>query len=220
MHRWPIALAASMALVGVVSAPGLALAGGHHRHHHRHQGGHGAPVFVGPIVTEPFFQHPFIARPFFDGLVARPFVPFGVVTSPVVVFTPPPVVYSPPPIVYSPPPVVYYPPPPPAPPRPPIPTIIEYPHGRYELRGDGVTAPYRWVWIPNPPPPPPPPTAPPEAPQGTPPTTPESAPAAPSVHSQIHSWTDERGVTTWTDSEQKVPERYRAKPKRGPANSI
>ncbi len=47
----------------------------------------------------------------------------------------------------------------------PYPTVIQYPHGRYELRGDGVRAPYQWVWIPNPPPPPPvgpPPPAPPQ----------------------------------------------------------
>ncbi|MFQ5792614.1 MAG: hypothetical protein ACE5JI_19250 [Acidobacteriota bacterium] len=39
---------------------------------------------------------------------------------------------------------------------PPQPSVIYYPHGRYELRGDGVTTAYQWVWIPNPPPPPPP----------------------------------------------------------------
>ncbi len=44
----------------------------------------------------------------------------------------------------------------------PAPTVIHYPHGRYELRGDGVTVAYHWVWIPAvpPPPPPPPPAAP------------------------------------------------------------
>jgi len=31
---------------------------------------------------------------------------------------------------------------------------VEYPHGRYELRGDGMGTPYRWVWVPNAPPPP------------------------------------------------------------------
>jgi hypothetical protein len=46
----------------------------------------------------------------------------------------------------------------PAPPPPPVyPTVVQYPHGRYELRGDGVTTLYQWVWLPNPPPPPPPP---------------------------------------------------------------
>src|SRR5262249_33085574 len=46
-------------------------------------------------------------------------------------------------------------PPPPPPPPPPMPSVIEYPNGRFELRGDGVASPYNWVWIPNPPPPPP-----------------------------------------------------------------
>jgi len=40
-------------------------------------------------------------------------------------------------------------------PPPSVPTVVQYPHGRYELRGDGVTTQYQWVWIPNPPPPPP-----------------------------------------------------------------
>lgn len=38
---------------------------------------------------------------------------------------------------------------------PPLKTEVVYPHGRYVLRGDGVSVAYRWVWIPNPPPPPP-----------------------------------------------------------------
>lgn len=49
----------------------------------------------------------------------------------------------------------------PPPPPPSLPTVVQYPHGRYELRGDGVITAYHWVWIPNPPPPPPaPPVAP------------------------------------------------------------
>jgi hypothetical protein len=47
-------------------------------------------------------------------------------------------------------------------PRPavaPSPSVVHYPHGRYELRGDGISVAYQWVWIPNPPPPPPPPAA-------------------------------------------------------------
>jgi hypothetical protein len=43
---------------------------------------------------------------------------------------------------------------------PPSGTVVQYSHGRYELRGDGVAVPYAWVWIPNLPPPPPPPPAP------------------------------------------------------------
>jgi hypothetical protein len=33
-------------------------------------------------------------------------------------------------------------------------TVVEYPHGRYVLRGDGIHVAYRWVWIPNAPAPP------------------------------------------------------------------
>jgi len=47
----------------------------------------------------------------------------------------------------------------PLPPPPPVPTVVHYPHGRYELRGDGLAMAYHWVWIPNPPPPPPAPPA-------------------------------------------------------------
>jgi hypothetical protein len=27
-------------------------------------------------------------------------------------------------------------------------TVVQYATGRYELRGDGVTVPYYWVWLP------------------------------------------------------------------------
>src|SRR2546428_13029657 len=52
---------------------------------------------------------------------------------------------------------------------PPYPTVVQYPHGRYELRGDGIQMPYQWVWIPNPPLPPPPPAAAPAPPPAPPP---------------------------------------------------
>jgi hypothetical protein len=62
---------------------------------------------------------------------------------------PPPAVYAPPPPVYA------------TPPRPPaISREVMYAHGRHVLLGDGVRAPYQWVWVPNPPagaPPAPPP---------------------------------------------------------------
>jgi hypothetical protein len=65
------------------------------------------------------------------------------------------VVYST--VVYPAPAVYYYPAPvvtaPPA-----VPTVIQYPHGRYELQLHGQQ--YVWVWIPNVPPPPPAPPAP------------------------------------------------------------
>lgn len=69
------------------------------------------------------------------------------------------IVYQPvavqPAVVYAvPPPVVV------AAPAPPAvqPTVVQYPHGRYELRLQGQQ--YVWVWIPTVPPPPPPPPLP------------------------------------------------------------
>jgi hypothetical protein len=60
---------------------------------------------------------------------------------------------------YYPPPVVYTVPPS----QPAVPLVqreVVFPHGRYVLRGDGMTEPYQWLWVPNPPatPVPPPPT--------------------------------------------------------------
>jgi len=54
-------------------------------------------------------------------------------------------------VIYETPAVVYTAPAPPA----PYPTVVQYPHGRYELRWAGQQ--YVWVWIPATPPPPPPP---------------------------------------------------------------
>jgi outer membrane protein OmpA-like peptidoglycan-associated protein len=45
-------------------------------------------------------------------------------------------------------------------PNPAQPTVIQYPHGRYELLGDGIATAYQWVWIPNPTIPPSPPSTP------------------------------------------------------------
>jgi hypothetical protein len=99
-------------------------------------------------------------------LASRPVYAAPAVVYPAPVYLPPPVYYSSP-VVYSPPvyystPVTY------ATPavtvvQPATPRVVRYPHGRYELRGDGVTTAYQWVWIPAvpPPPPPPPPAAPP-----------------------------------------------------------
>src|SRR5437667_8077660 len=96
-----------------------------------------------------------------------------------------------------------------APTPPPMRRVIDYPEGRYELQGDGVTSPYVWVWVPNPPSappsPPPPPVAPP-APQ-EPPLT-QTGPRTPNV---IYQWVDDQGVVHWTDDRQRVPERFRSK---------
>ena len=101
--------------------------------------------------------------------IFAPFIIVGEVlahTVPRVVVAPAPVYYQPAP-VYQAPAAAYY-PPPPAYSAPPAyahqayaepasaqPRVIQYPHGRYVLRGDGAVTAYHWVWIPNPPIPPP-----------------------------------------------------------------
>ena len=110
---------------------------------------------------------------------------------------------------------------PPMPPPPPMPTVVEYPMGRFELRGDGMTSPYNWVWIPNPPPPPPvaaptggPFYAPPGAAYGPPgPVLSEDRPSLdrPSFSSRrLYRWTDENGVINVTDRLDAVPLKYRS----------
>jgi hypothetical protein len=87
---------------------------------------------------------------------------YGGYYSSVVYAAPPPAVtyYAPPGVAYGAP-VTYAAPPPAtyAPAPAPVRNEVVYAHGRYVLRGDGVTTAYQWVWIPNPPPPPPPPPA-------------------------------------------------------------
>ena len=102
-------------------------------------------IIVGSILSPLVYQPPVYAYP------------PPVIQRPVVAQQP---VYAAP--AYAPPPPVYAsrtvaPPPPPASHS----NTVQYPHGRYELRGDGVRTAYQWVWIPNAPPPPPPPAAPP-----------------------------------------------------------
>jgi hypothetical protein len=88
------------------------------------------------------------------------------------------------------------------------PSVIEYPEGRYELRGDGVSTPYSWVWIPNPPAGPPAPTSPPTAPA-------PSSGDRPSVRrSQLYRWLDAQGVVHLTDNADAVPEQFRKQTKR------
>jgi len=129
-----------------------------------------------------------------------------VFASPVVYAVPP--VYDAPP-AYDPGPPVYYPPPvsytapvenvvvyAPSPAPPPMPTIVEFSTGRYELRGDGITTAYVWVWIPNPP------TAPPSLVP-----IPEDPPRA--SLQPLYRWTDEAGVAHWTDRRDAVPEQHR-----------
>lgn len=85
------------------------------------------------------------------------------------------------------------------------PAVIEYPGGRYELRGDGVTVPYNWVWIPNPPSGPPAPAPPPTA----------SGPSDQSSarRSKLYRWVDEQGVLHMTNNADVVPQQFRKQTK-------
>lgn len=193
MTRARIVVAAGF-IVGVVAAAMPAPAVAEQRHHHRAR--------LGPDASrhrDRDTRHHGHHRHHFP----RPIVTF---------YSPPSVVYytyyTPPPVYYAPP-VVYQAPPPVYAPAPAIPRVVEYPTGRYELRGDGVTTPYDWVWIPNPPPAPP-------ALVDPPPVTRQSTPVAvmPSAPREAFRWTDEHGVTTWTDRLDSIPERYRAQVQR------
>lgn len=95
-----------------------------------------------------------------------------------------------------------------APSPPPTPSVIQYPSGRWELRGDGLTIPYRWVWIPNPPTAPP--SAPPSGAEPVAPPPPASSRPEPPGNTRIYRWTDGQGVLHLTDRLDTVPERYRA----------
>ena len=135
---------------------------------------------------------------------------FGVVVAPpVVVYSWPPVFYAAPPYygaqVVGPAAVYNLPAYGQSAPAPPVPRVVEYPTGRYELRGDGISAPYTWVWVPNPPPPP---AAPPTAP---PPGAPMSGAAPPVRRAQVYRWVDEHGVVHLTDHAEGVPRRFREK---------
>ncbi len=164
-------------------------------------------------------QHPhrFHHRPLGARVFVAPFVPFVSYGAPSVVYAAPPILYSaPPPVVYqappsygsapiyAPPPTVYAPPSAPAS-APAVQQDVEllrrevvFPSGRYVLRGDGVSAPYTWVWIPNPP------SAP---PNGSPASVGEDT-------RPLYAWTDTNGVTTWTDRLSKVPPEHRAAARR------
>lgn len=85
------------------------------------------------------------------------------------------------------------------PPVPPEPEVVQYSAGRYELRGDGLTTPYRWVWIPNPP------SAPPSKSTGDARDTP------------LYGWVDRAGVMHVTDRLQAIPPEYREQAKRNRA---
>ena len=110
----------------------------------------GVGAAVGLALVAPFI----IAGTLFAPLVQRPVYAYPPVVVERPVAAPPPVYRTP---AYASPPPVYG-----AQAAPTShATTVQYPHGRYELRGDGVQTAYQWVWIPNAPPPP---AAPPSAP--------------------------------------------------------
>jgi hypothetical protein len=201
-----VGLVSLVAVAGVVTAPAQALADPRHHFkgpsHHHNRLHSSPPQRFFPRRFDDHRHHHHGHR--HHGGRSHGFV---VVGPPVIVYSPPPV-YTPP--VYVPEPV-YYPPPPPAysPPASAVPapteTVIEHPNGRYELRGDGIVTPYRWVWIPNPP------SAPPA--DAAPDVTPKSAPAAPEPRqrTELYRWKDDDGAVHWTDRWEKVPEAYRAR---------
>jgi hypothetical protein len=126
-----------------------------------HAGGHGVARVVIGLATFAIFA-PLIVV---GEVIAHAVPPYR---APAVVVAPPPLSYAPASTYYAAPPAYGAPSayaaapayanqayiaPAPVPPR-----VVEYPHGRYMLRGDGITTAYQWVWIPNPP------SAPPAAP--------------------------------------------------------
>ena len=224
MKKKSITVGVSLVLVAsLVLAPTAALAGGR-AFAGRPFVSHARPFAFNhhPFV---FHQHPFAFRqPFFFPHHFRPFVPFGfgvgVVAPPLYAYAAPPAYYSSPsyadpPPYYAPPASSYY-----APPAyatapssgtvavAPVPNVVEYPNGRYVLRGDGITIPYTWVWIPNPPPPPP------AAAPTDPPAPREQAPA-PRRESRIYRWIDDQGTVHLTDSLAAVPKKFLAEVNRG-----
>ena len=163
-----------------------------HHKHHGHSGHHG------------FKQHGQFGHHGFKNHGHFGWGGGAFITSPGIVYSAP--AYVPPPPVYVPTPVYVPSPPAYAPPvsSAPLPseTVIEFPDGRYELRGDGISVPYRWVWVPKPPMTPPSDVTPSSAPKAT---------ADPPRPLEVFRWTDEAGVVHLTDRLEKVPEAYRAK---------
>jgi hypothetical protein len=155
-----------------------------------------------PAVSRPVMSRPFVHRPF-----AR--------SAPgIAVYVPSPVWPESPDSFQPPVPDdqgMFYAPPADMVPAPP-PSVIEYPGGRYELRGDGGATPYWWVWVPNPPPAPP--AGPPPAAFPARPVPP--APPGPPQESEVYRYTDEQGVVNWTDRWDTIPQQYRGQAKRLP----
>jgi hypothetical protein len=119
-----------------------------------HAGGHGAARVAIGLATFAIFA-PFIIAGEILSLALPPYRAPAVVVAPPPAYYAPAPAYSAPPPAYSAPPSAYSAPPAYArqtyaAPAPAQPRVIQYPGGRYELRGDGIATAYEWVWIPNP----------------------------------------------------------------------
>lgn len=164
-------------------------------------------IFVATPSVSATVVFPHVPRLGAPVMGTHPFFPMVVSVTPAIVVEQP-VVFAPPAVVS-------------VAPTLPTPTLIEYSTGWFQLRGDGVTTPYQWVWIPKSPPPPPseaPPTVPPVLPFPTselPSTKPAMEPRSSSVPRALYRWTDEHGVMHLTDSFADIPERYRSMAQRG-----
>ncbi len=186
----------------------------------------GATLGVSRSVAVPFPPQRFVPRPFI-----RPSFPFAVVAgAPAVVYAAPPYgpayypqAYYDPAVSYSAP-MSYSPPVSYTPPSgtvslaaDPTQNVVQFPTGRYELRGDGVSTPFTWAWIPNPPTSPPlaaPPTALPAALAASPAREPGSGSRqSPARVGHLYRWIDEQDVVHWTDRLDAVPEQYRSRVK-------
>ena len=153
-------------------------------------GGFAPPVMIAAPPAEAYGPEDYADASGYDGVSVTPPAAYPPAAYPPVAYTEP--VNTPVPA-------------PPAPPPAPTPNAVQYDTGRYELRGDGMTTPYTWVWIPNPPPPPP------AGPPG-----PRFADDPPGRPSQLYRWTDEQGVVHLTDRLDSVPRPYRVQAKQTP----
>ena len=196
--QWP----ASRCIVGKVARLGPVLLHGETVHARRTSRSTSARPTGSPMVLPEAVLREGIARGFGRGFVG----PFCAVGGAVIYSAPyygggpayasSPVYYDPPAYVYSAPAATTVAVVPPAP-APPMQNVVEYPHGRYELRGDGVNTAYTWVWVPAPPSAPPPPA------------TAAASPLSAGPR-EVYRWTDADGVLHMTDRLASVPERYRA----------
>jgi hypothetical protein len=96
-------------------------------------------ALLAPLTYPYGYPYPYYGYPAYYPAYGYPAYGYPAYTSPVA--------YQPP-MMYTSRPVVSQPRQAAVQPAPPAQTrVVHYPHGRYELRGDGVTTAYLWVWV-------------------------------------------------------------------------